>query len=199
MRTETTTRTLYEYSELSEAAQESAREWWREAGLHDEWWDFVYDDAKRMASILGIDIDNIFFSGFWSQGDGACFEGTYRYKPGSCKAIRAEAPQDRELHVIADTLRDIQRPWFYQLTASVKHSGNYSHEYCTVIDVEDERYANWGADPLPEDEMADALRRFMRWIYARLEEEYEWINSDENVAEAITANEYEFTEDGRRA
>jgi hypothetical protein len=42
---------------------------------HVEWWDSEYDCFKQDMAEVGIEVDNIYFSGFWSQGDGACFEG----------------------------------------------------------------------------------------------------------------------------
>jgi hypothetical protein len=38
----------------------------------------------------------------------------------------------------------------------------------------------------------------MHWLYDRLRENYDWLNSDEQVDETILANEYEFTETGER-
>ena len=191
------TRTIYSYDELSEAAKERAVEDWNTDGLEYEWWDYVYDDAKEIGKLMGIRIDNIYFSGFWSQGDGACFEGYYAHEKGSVKAVKAYAPQDRELHKIARDLSKVQRPYFYGLEASVKQQGHYSHEFCTVIDVGDRR--DYPADDLSagEEGIAEVLRDFMRWIYKRLELEYEYITSEEQVAETFRANAYEFTAEGK--
>ena len=41
----------------------------------DKWWDCVESDFKEDMLLVGIDVDRIFFSGFSSQGDGACFVG----------------------------------------------------------------------------------------------------------------------------
>jgi hypothetical protein len=49
-----------------------------------------------------------------------------------------------------------------------------------------------------EEAAIETARDAMRWIYRRLEREYEYQNSVECVDEVIRANEYEFTEDGRR-
>ena len=164
---------------------------------HLEWYEFVFEDAKEAGKRLGIDIDNIYFSGFSSQGDGACFEGDYRYEKQSVKKIRDYAPLDKELAEIAQTLQAIQRPYFYQITAGVKHRGHYNHENCTVVDV----YNNlneYNINTDLEDAITDALRDFMRWIYKSLEREYNYLTSDEAVAESLDANEYdfEFNEDG---
>jgi hypothetical protein len=191
------TYTVYEYEELSEKAQERARDWYRETMFDYEWWDSVYYDAKAVAALMGIEIDDISFSGFYSQGDGAQFTGTYQYRKGSVQAVKEYAPQDETLHQIAEELYEIQKRNFYGLTATVKSSGRYNHEYCTdisVLDKDDEEVADH-----TEAALIYTLRDYMRWIYRRLEEEYEHLQSDEQVAESIIVNEFEFTEDGEPA
>lgn len=191
---------VYSFSELSEEAKENAREWWRN-GLEVDY-SFVLEDAAAIAQILGIDINYrknnpvIYFSGFWSQGDGACFEGNYQYKKGASKSIRQHAPQDKELHRIADALQSIQRKHFYKLTASMHHSGFYYHSGCMSVDVEhsEDRYRDIGE---AEDDIAESMRDFADWIYKQLEKEHDWQNSDECVDENITYNEFQFTEDGK--
>jgi hypothetical protein len=197
----TLTQTAYTYDELSDAAKETARDWYRQGALDYEWWNFVYDDADQIAKILGIEIDRrgkhtpaIYFSGFWGQGDGACFEGSYSYAKGAHKRIREYAPLDDELHRIADNLLAIQRKHFYQLSARITHTGRYYHEHSTSIHVF--HGSDW-IDADTAEDLADILRDFMRWIYCRLEAEYDFLMSDEQVEESIRANEYLFDEDGR--
>lgn len=198
---------VYQFAELDAAAKEKARNWYRQYVFSDSCdWDYIYDDAAECAHILGIDIARrrgtnepcIYFSGFSSQGDGACFEGSYAYKKGAAKAIRQYAPEDCELHRIADELQAVQKRNFWRLQASMTHRGHYSHSGCMDVDVEDstERYRDLGD---AEEEVRDLMRAFANWIYSQLRAEYEYQSSDEAVEEAITANEYEFTEDGERA
>lgn len=184
----------YKFEELCAEAKEKALNHCREWQTDYQWWDFIYDDAKEAAKIIGIDIEQIYFSGFSSQGDGACFEGWYSYKPDSCKQIRQYAPMDAELHAIAQALQNIQRTNFYQLRASVKHRGHYYHENCTDIDIDRKDYKEPTEDA--EESVKECLRDFMRWVYSKLEKEYEWLISDESVTEFIEANEYEFDEEG---
>jgi hypothetical protein len=186
---------IYTYDELSDKAKEKARDWYRGPGLDYDWWDAVYDDAKTIAFLMGIEIEHIYFSGFSSQGDGAQFEGTYRYRKGSVKAIKAHAPEDTVLHGIAERLQEVQRGWFWRLGATVKASGHYSHEYATVIAVT-EVESGYEMGGSAEADVTDALRDFMRWIYRYLETEYNYLNSDESVEEAIRTNGYEFDEYG---
>lgn len=210
-RVQVTEKTLFTFDELSDEAKEKAREWWRECEAQD--WrgaEFVIEDAKEVARILGIEFDTrpvklmgggtrhdpiVYYSGFWSQGDGACFEGSYSYAKGASKAIREYAPQDRTLHAIADGLQRVQKDHFYKLCARMTHRGYYYHSGCTSVDVGDERdsYRDIGES---EALIKDSMRDFADWIYSRLRDEYEYTMSEEHVDEAIMANEYEFDESG---
>lgn len=122
--------TVYRLDELSDDAKDNARAWYREGGFDYDWYDAVYEDFQRIAEILGIRLKTrtarlmgggsrqepcIWFQGFWSQGDGACWEGFYSYRKNALAEIRSYAPQDTTLHGIADALQAIQRPNFYQL------------------------------------------------------------------------------------
>lgn len=188
---------VYTFDELSDQAKEKARDWWLEGALDYEWWEFVYADATNVAELFGLDIEHIWFSGFCSQGDGACFEGRYRYKKGALAAVKAYAPQDTDLHDIVKALQAAQRKAFYKLGATTKHRGHYYHSGCMSVDVcnLDDRWRDIGA---LEDDVKDALCWFADWIYKQLETEHEYQTSDEQVDEAIRANQYTFTEDGKR-
>lgn len=137
------------------------------------WSETVIDWSKAIGAAIGFDIDNIYFSGFWSQGDGACFTGSLAYRKG-WKAALAQETSDSEVFAIAQRWQDMQSRCFYQLRATVKHSGHYSHEYCTTIDCEDNRDSY---RDLPEglaEEASDIARDYMRWIYRQLETEYNY-------------------------
>lgn len=73
----TQTITAYKFSELDEKAKERARQWYCE-NLDHEWWDSVYEGAKMDGEERGFFIEDIRFSGFWSQGDGASWTGAVR-------------------------------------------------------------------------------------------------------------------------
>ena len=205
---------VYRFDELPEAGKEDARVWYREGAFDHDWYDAVYENFQRIAEILGIrlrtrtsrlmgggtsEIPCIWFNGFWSQGDGAAWEGSYAFSKGASSAIRSYAPKDRELHRIADALLAIQRRNFYQLQADVRHCGNYYHAF--TMDISVTRESPFGQD-LTEDAantITDLLRDLARWLYRQLEQEYEYLFSDAAVDEALLANGYTFTESGRRA
>ena len=72
MRTETIK--IYRFEELNDKAKEQAIEESRLINVQYEWWDGIYDMYK--CDTKGSDIHNIYFSGFYSQGDGAMFEAS---------------------------------------------------------------------------------------------------------------------------
>ena len=203
----------YQLAELSDAARENARAWYREGGFDYDWYATIFDDFEQICEILGVRLKaravrlmgggtrqqpRIYFTGFWSQGDGACFEAFYSYRKNASAAIRAYAPQDTTLHGIADALQAVQRRNFYQLRAEATHRGHYQHEYCMAISVtrDSPTWQDMTADA--EDIVTEALRDLACWLYRQLEREYECLTSDEAVDEAITANDYTFTCGGAR-
>lgn len=209
----TKTTTVYTFDELEDHAKQRAREWMRGIEANDCDLDHALSDAATVCDLLGVCLSTrtvrlmgggtqcdpvIYYTGFCSQGDGACFEGSYSYAPGASAKIRTHAPHDTALHEIADTLRRVQRRHFYHLEATLKQRGHYYHEHSVAIDVQDHRnsYRDIGNDA---DAVADALRDLMRWIYRQLEMEYAYRLSDEQIDDVIRANEYEFTEEGASA
>lgn len=200
MRQETIVRTLYKFEELSDKAKQRAMNWYRQASENDfssVFADYVIEDAKTIGKCLGIRVDDIYYSGFSSRGDGACFNGYYCYAKNSVKELRKYAPVDEELYQIASKLFDLQKHNGYQLQANIQHRGHYYHAECTTIDID--RTDGVPVSEDTEEQLKDLLRDYMRWIYRSLEKEYEYQNSDEVVQENIIANEYEFLEDGKRA
>lgn len=140
----------YTLNELSEDGRGKARGWYRETVVRDDWYDCVYEDFGAICGILGVQLKTrpvrlygggthakpcVYFSGFCSQGDGASFAARYAHEKDAPRKIRAHAPQDAELHAIADVLQAVQRRNFYQLYADVSHRGRYCHEYCMEISV----------------------------------------------------------------
>lgn len=197
MRTITKTFNVYAFDELSDEAKKKALENSRSINIDYDWWRFIYDDAIEIGKILGIDIDEIYFSGFASQGNGACFEGHYSYAKESVKKIKSYAPKDDELHRIASELQRIQKLAFYSITARVKQSGHYVHERCTDIDVDMAESIGFEKFEEYQTVVADTLRDFMQWIYRILEKEYDYQTSDEAIIEMFQANEYEFMAGGK--
>ena len=205
--------TVYELKELSESARERARAWYRECCLDYDWHEWVYEDFQTVCDLLGVTLrtshvplmgggtretPRVYFRGFHQQGDGASFEGVYRYAQGTSAAIRAHAPRDAELHAIADALADVQRPNFYQLVGDIRQSGHYCHAYTMSIEVERDSPAWQDMTDGAEAAVIRAMRDLARWLYRQLEIEYDYLTSDESVDENIEANGFTFTAEGCR-
>lgn len=166
---------------------------------YGNWWNCVYSDFKEDMKAVGIDVHRIYFSGFSSQGDGACFEGKL----------------DNAL-VYLDHHHKDQHPVIRKLLENgggvyinCDHNGRYYHAYCTtfwaehdplhtVMDQPTEFHEaiveQWGELLVKEMEDFEAAvteqwRTYMHELYRKLEAEYEYLTSDEAVWETITANE----------
>ena len=200
MRQETVT--IYTFDELSDDAKETARQMWRDGHLDYDWWEFIYDDFVCILEIIGYDVSerDILFSGFWSQGDGASFTGSYSYAKGAAKRIREYAPKDKELHAITDELCAMQRHNFYQVTGSISRDlCMYVHENTMQCSVERDSDNYQGVTDDAEDTFSDCSRRLAQWLYSQLEWEYEFQMSDDVIEESIIANDAEFHDDGSLA
>ncbi len=204
----------YKFSELSDSAKEKEREWWREQEAGD--FDPCYEPYETAAAILGISLteqrtyrngkrytaNTIHYSGFWSQGDGASFIGSYKFLPGCCEKIREEFGTDETLHSIADRLsamhcrlRLIDGGWLEGKIT--QHSSRYSHSGTMDAVCFDKDSEELDAETC--DEFRDLMREFADWIYEGLKEDYDSCMSDEAADEALEANDYEFEEDGECA
>jgi len=211
---------VYKFDELSDKAKEKARTWWREASVGDNYFsESVIEDAERIAECFGLDLKQnaiplhsgktrmepaIHWSGFWSQGDGASFEGTLRPRADAIAALKDYAPKDEKLASIAASVQALHVATGGLLVAVIRTSGNYSHEYTMGFDFEypDEEDESPLMDIVKsgaEEIATEAMRNFARWIYRTLEKEYEYQNGNEQVDDKIRANEYEFEEDGNIA
>ncbi len=209
---------LLQFNELSPAAQEKAREWYRKDndGLPDEWYDSDYDDFQIICRILGITLDTytvqlhgggtrqkpaIWHSGFCAQGDGACFAGRYSGRAEAREEIRDHAPQDVVLHTIADVLHiDFVEP-YEDLTAHVliTQEGRYCHSGTLSVNSGLYQESDGEEKEIPWDRLKlyeGQLRRLADWLWNQLRETYFAMTSDEAIDEAIQGNEYWFLSNG---
>lgn len=112
------------------------------------------------------------------------------------KALKADFAKDKELERIHRELRHYAKH-YPQATCTSKHTGHYYHSRSVSLDPVLGEEIDYNQET--HDGLEEALRDFMDWIYKALEEENDYLLSDEVVDESIRANEYEFTEEGYRA
>jgi hypothetical protein len=181
-----------------------------------EWWDWVYEQAIEDGKALGFYIDDINFSGFWSQGDGAAWSGHIKIPEFIEAHITDEHPDYPRYFTL---LQLLDEEWAEPRATVTSNSRSFNMNvygfdyYWDRADGDEELtrgiYAGASVAELVEGIDADGLvidldqwmaekaRDFAKDIYKRLEEEYEHITSEEYVKEHCEANEYEFDEDGR--
>jgi hypothetical protein len=150
--------------------------------------DFIKDNIKNIAKTIGIQIDDIYYSGFCSQGDGAMFTGTYQYNPNWENDLKAYAPNQTVVHHIAKNLEYVNDR--KDLIATITHTNSrYYHENTAdiTITVDD-------MDINPSYSLY--LKDFMKWMYDHLETEYEYQMSLDAFKETALANDYHFDIDG---
>ena len=151
-----------------------------------EWWDGIYYEFKETAKEKGFKVDDIYFTGFFSQGDGACFVGSVSDFTKFTEKI------DRR---VAKLIKDGK----IELSCLIKHTGRYYHERSSTFDycIDTEVGLNILSElEKIEDEIREIYYSACRTLYRELEEEYYALQNDENVRESIVANEYEFYSNG---
>lgn len=174
---------------------------------HNDWADNATDCFKSRMEALGIHVDNVYWRGFWSQGDGAMFEGEVHDWGKYLSHLGYTDP------ILIDCAEQF---WTYKWT----HSGHYYHEYSVsyedgvyrpdnpytdtwddaASDEDKFRGAVWDAAMDQQDLLAltekiqEDLRDHMRDLYNQLEEEYDSLTSDEIVIEWLEANDIDPSE-----
>ena len=164
-----------------------------------EWYEHIIEDFKTIVELIGFYDVECYFSGFWSQGDGASFKGRYSTDKRILQKIKSFAPKDEELHRIAKELQSINNKCKYDLSFSINKSGRYEHEYTmSVSDIYSDTVSEDKAYSF-EDELLELSRDLARWLHETLYSEYDYLTSDKVVFETLISNEYEFDEAGNIA
>jgi len=202
------TTTLYGFKELTPEAQQLVIDASRYFRVEDaDWYEYLFDDFEEVCKCLGVEIAEgrhsvraIRFSGFCSQGDGASFEGQYRYRKGWRKALKAYAPVDEKLESIGEDLQEAQRQSRYNIDARVTVSGRYSNSGCMRVDAElwdEERPVGDETLNQGEESIKEALRRLADWLYSRLNDEHDYLTGDEYIRESLSESDAEYCACGR--
>lgn len=175
---------LYKFDELNEETKKKVLENFRYLNTEWDWYESVYEGFEEIASEYGIEVEDMRFSGFYSQGDGASFEGEivdfkkFAEKTGLKRLVR-----------LSDSIE-------YNLNMLVKRvTYHYYHSKTVEADIRDGGYYPRLSN-LIEEKLEKVKEELCEKLYRNLEEEYDYLTSDEVVADTIRANEYEFTEGG---
>jgi len=163
------------------------------------WHEAVEEQFKEEMRKVGICVERVYFSGFWSQGDGAMFEGYADDWDAFFTAHKWEVPMARKLLAAGGGIN-----------FSTHRKGHYCHEFCAISDFSHDEFHrlldsdNGGMmdkvievmddelvkelDPF-ECECLSVFRSYMRDLYRSLNEEYDYLTSDKAVWDSILAND----------
>jgi len=212
---------VFKYGELSESAQQKAREWYLD-GMDYDWWDSVYEMAIEDGKEKGFYIDKIYFSGFSSQGDGASWIGQVDVR----QWLEENLPDSIGLSAWCQLIQEDVVDKFCKVVANNSH---YCHEstmqFNDVEDHTDEFTDDWLMElpsifkgmevqhlfdiivsddncPIKSTEgitqaIAESGRQYAKDIYHRLREEYEYLCSEEMMLDHFDCNDYHFTNEGK--
>lgn len=206
------------WTELTPKARESFLSTYSADYFADCTLEYYKEDPDVAAK--GFDIDEIFYSGFSSQGDGASWKGRVKlgdyikhHWTGDDTAVKREILLAMlENADMANYIQIATRgSYCHSNTMYVKHGIETYFGPGTTIDakhikenmffganVADLLEAIGGDDTLEAfcEEMLTAARELADEIYAALEKEYDYQHSEECVAELAAANDWEFDEEG---
>lgn len=182
---------LYKFDELSTESKEKAITSFQkdDSYLDYNWHKYIINDFTTIFELIGYYDITCYFSGFWSQGDGACFSARFSRNKRCLDKVKKYCPKEQK---ILDIVEQIQSEIPLHEEYEIKHSGRYYHEYCTNVYY---LVDNNKAEQLDE-RFLELSRQLMKILYKKLNDEYDYLNSSEAIIECIKANDYEFTEDG---
>lgn len=172
MRTETTTRTLYLFDELSEDEKNAAIEKLWDLNVDHDWWDVVYMDAEDIGlKIHGFDLDRHDIEGRFTRAANEVAQNIINNHGDMCETYKT-----------AKAFMNDWEPIFtaYMDETSADYESRESEE--KMLDLESE-----------------FLHSLLEDYWIMLRKEYEYMTSEEAIKETIEANEYEFTEAGELA
>lgn len=129
--------TVYKFNELEGRAKDVASEKLREWVTDHEWWECVYEGAKEDGAKRGFEIEDIRFSGFWSQGDGASWTGSVDVK--QFVEWMLDQPEDTPAHRWIDADRHrylclielMKDGWVERHVPVTRNGYHYVHEQTT--------------------------------------------------------------------
>lgn len=200
------------FDELSDKAKEKALEWAAICNAEHFDGDSVLDSWSYILIALGFYDFKIYYSGFASQGDGACFTGHWEPAWVELDKLKEWVPDNdpakfgtfaQEQHALWKLLKaagveddEGQEDTDGQLNFLAGHvrltkNGRYYHE--NSIDYE---YSYEGWNRILEENFEEWCKDLMKMIYRELESDYEYATSREAALELLECNEYDFNDKG---
>jgi len=198
--------------------KELTQKYW-DINVEHNWYDCIYEDLRERLTAIGVYVEDIGFSGFWAQGDGACFAGTIEDWSKFLPTVGFTSPEAIEYMKSNARVSWTQNGHYYH-ERSVYYDWRGSLEVLPIPEDEDclavlmEDYANVCPHHEPikmlgwfnalrispeykyfcgrvdfEEVFKSEMRGHMQDLYHALEEEYAHQTTEDAIWETIVANE----------
>ena len=164
---------------------------------HHGWWDSVYEMFIEDMVAIGISVaeDDITFFGFWSQGDGAAFEGRVDDWAKMFKRLGLLP----SLFFYYDNLTEMKFKALDPRANCMRYDYYFDLEVCPYDEDDDPiQYSLWylmrpsnkDLDDL-ETKLIHVFEEAANKLYKDLEAEYECLTDDEQIIEYILEHEFD--------
>jgi hypothetical protein len=161
----------------------------RDFYMEYNWFESIFEEFSENVKKLGFDVitDDIQFSGFWCQGDGASFTGTINL----LDFLRSR----KKLTKFKNLVRCVRNNTVENIVSIERTSTFYSHENtCTVCEIE--VYDDIGIISQQELEelqelVEEARLDLCKNLYEKLEDECAELSSDEAIIKSLEIDEIE--------
>jgi hypothetical protein len=166
---------IYKFAELSEQAKQNAINNLIDINVNHNWWEFIYEDANNIGlKITSLDLDRNRHA-----------NGKFIYSAEECanKIIKEHGEQCETYKTALKYLEDRK-----------KLVSKYSDGKKLDIVIEENYYEfDNECDELDEEFLNNILEDYS----IMLQNECEYLQTDEAIIDTIEANEYDFTENGK--
>jgi hypothetical protein len=168
----TVTIEIYKFDELSEAAKQKAIQKHSGINVDYDWWSSTYEDAEQIGlKITSFDLER------------------NRHAKGDFTLSAAEVAQNilSNHGEMCETYKTAQ-----------KFLEEYNPIFSEYMDENSEKYESSEAEEEMQDIEQDFLNSLLEDYSIILQNECDYLQSDEAIIETLIANEYEFEQDGTR-
>ena len=168
------------------------------------WYEYTLEEFGTLLKVLGVDARchsstdklDVWFQGFYSQGDGTSFQGHVDCSSGDLDAAYAGlgwGPDEERDRIVAEYIA-LQNMYDRTISGTIQTSGRSTHSGTMTFELDDDYeeeqlLGNPEIAEHVEGEVQQLMRDLADWLYKQLKAEYDYRTSDAAVYETLEAND----------